>query len=303
MKIGNACLITIWNKPIFIPNKIMDIDILMATYNGEKYINEQINSIINQSYTDWKLIVRDDGSTDNTIAIIKKVKDVDSRILLINDSLENLGPVGNFEELLKYSTSKYVMFSDQDDVWLPNKIQVSFDRMQIVENLHPGMPILVHTDVTVVDAKLKIQFKSFIKSKKYDVTTTANFYKLVVENCVMGSTVMINSMSKKYILPFNKYVLMHDWWIALIVSHYGKIFFIDDQTSLYRQHGSNEIGMIIIKKNYYFKRLNSILDVVRLNIKYFRMLSGLPFKVSIVKVFYLKIVHQTRYLLRTFIDK
>ena len=100
------------------------IEILMATYNGEKYIGEQINSIINQTYTNWNLLIRDDGSKDKTLNIIKKYEKMDNRIILIRDNKDNLGFVKNFEELLKISSSELIMFSDQDDVWKKDKIKI-----------------------------------------------------------------------------------------------------------------------------------------------------------------------------------
>ena len=108
------------------------IEILMATYNGEKYIGEQINSIINQTYTNWNLLIRDDGSKDKTLNIIKKYEKMDNRIILIRDNKDNLGFVKNFEELLKKSRTEFVMFSDQDDYWLENKIE---KYVEVIEKL------------------------------------------------------------------------------------------------------------------------------------------------------------------------
>ncbi|MHB9334492.1 glycosyltransferase, partial [Fusobacterium polymorphum] len=99
------------------------IEILMATYNGEKYVGEQIDSIIHQTYKNWKLLIRDDNSTDKTLEILKEYEKKDKRIKIIEDKKGNLGFVKNFEELLNNSKEDWVMFSDQDDYWLENKIE------------------------------------------------------------------------------------------------------------------------------------------------------------------------------------
>ena len=99
------------------------IEILMATYNGEKYIREQIDSIISQTYSNWTLLIRDDVSKDDTVKIIKEYEKKDKRIKLLEDNKGNLGFVKNFEELLKNSSEDFIMFSDQDDYWLEDKIE------------------------------------------------------------------------------------------------------------------------------------------------------------------------------------
>ena len=99
------------------------VDILMATYNGEAFVEEQVRSIMAQSFTNWRLLIHDDGSTDQTIAIIQQLQQEDSRIVLINDNVCNLGVARNFIHLVTYATARYCMFCDQDDIWLPNKVE------------------------------------------------------------------------------------------------------------------------------------------------------------------------------------
>ena len=107
------------------------IDILMATYNGEKYIVEQIDSIINQTYKNWNLLIRDDNSTDRTLEIIKNYQKKDARIRILDNNKVNLGIVKNFEKLLKISESELIMFSDQDDIWKKGKIKTSENTIMI----------------------------------------------------------------------------------------------------------------------------------------------------------------------------
>ena len=117
----------------------LSLAILMATYNGEEFIREQINSILNQTYKNWKLIIHDDGSTDNTVDIIKEyTKKYPNKIILIEDNIKCNGAKENFSHLIKIAYKNfnfdYILFSDQDDIWLPNKIEVSLSKIQEMEN-------------------------------------------------------------------------------------------------------------------------------------------------------------------------
>lgn len=219
------------------------IDILMATYNGEKYISEQLDSIIGQDFNDWKLLIRDDGSKDNTIFIINKyMKKFPDKIELINNENRNLGVKLNFGELMKHSKNQYCMFSDQDDVWLPNKISITLNKMKELEKVYGSKkPVLVHTDLKVVNKDLELLNKSFCKYSNIDPKRNA-LNKLLVKNTVTGCTMMMNSKLKKVISEIPKECVMHDHWISLVASVCGIIEFIDIPTILYRQHGNNQIG-------------------------------------------------------------
>ena len=107
-----------------------NVAILMSTYNGEKYLEEQVKSIISQDYTDWHLYIRDDGSTDNTVNLIKKIARDNEKITFLNENKpKNLGVTGSFMDLLANTKAQYYMFSDQDDYWLPDKIKVTLEEM------------------------------------------------------------------------------------------------------------------------------------------------------------------------------
>lgn len=262
----------------------------MASFNGERYIASQLESLINQDYQNWRLIIRDDFSTDNTLKIIRKFQLKDSRIFLINDNKGNLGLIKNFGEILHYSHAQYIMFCDQDDVWLPHKLSMTLEIMEKSENDNPDVPILVHTDAHVVDGNLKITCNSFHLDLNNKTDNTPSFYELAISNRIIGCTIMINSISKKYILPFNDNILMHDWWMGLIISHYGIIKYLDIPTILYRQHGLNQVGVKYINAKYYKIRFLNFSQVLRENYRYALMLKQMPFKFSIVRVFFNKIL-------------
>jgi len=219
------------------------IDILLATYNGEKYLAEQIDSIMAQSNQDWQLLIRDDGSTDDTVSIAKDyVAQYPDRMALIEDDGCHLGASLNFQRLLENSTADYIMFSDQDDVWLDRKIQMTWDLMKSTEREYPDKPVLVHTDLTVVDAQLKTIARSTWKYQGTPPETGNDPQKVLLQNVATGCTIMINRKAKEVSMPIPKEAVMHDWWLIINVAKHGRVAHISDQLVLYRQHGSNAVG-------------------------------------------------------------
>jgi glycosyltransferase involved in cell wall biosynthesis len=219
------------------------IDILLATYNGEKYLTQQIDSIITQTYKDWQLLIRDDLSTDNTVNIIKNYTcKYPDKIRLIEDNKRHLGLAQNFGTLLKLAQSEYIMFCDQDDIWLPNKIELTLNTMKAAGQTWPNTPLLVHTDLKVVDETLMPIAESFWKLHRISPESDCQLKKIIYRNIVTGCTVMINKKAKEISMPFPPEARIHDWWIALNVVKYGKIIHIAMPTVLYRQHIANLIG-------------------------------------------------------------
>lgn len=217
----------------------MNIYILLSTYNGERYLNEQLNSLFSQSYQDFKLIARDDGSSDKTLEILKSY---DIELLPSN---ENLGVKSSFETLLKYafenSDADYFMFCDQDDVWNQDKVKLTLQKMYEMEKLYKNTPILVHTDLEVVDENLHTINPSFMKLQNLNEKKN-RLNNLLIQNTITGCTVMINRDLAKLCLPMSSNAIVHDWWVGLVASYFGKIGYVDDSTIKYRQHTSNTIG-------------------------------------------------------------
>jgi glycosyltransferase involved in cell wall biosynthesis len=238
------------------------IDILLASYNGEKYITEQIESILNQTYKDWFLYIKDDCSTDNTVKIInayeKRYKD---KIKVIVSDKPSGSAKDNFFSILQYSKSDYIMTCDQDDVWIPEKIEITYNKMKEAENAYKEIPILVHTDLKVADENLNVISDSLLKMQNLD-SSRDKLNNLLVQNIVTGCTVMVNRKLLDYIKTIPKYAIMHDWWMALIASSLGKIEFIEKPTVLYRQHKYNDVGAKDVNSaNYILKRLSNINDI------------------------------------------
>ena len=228
------------------------IDVLMATYNGEKYVREQIDSILNQTYQNIELYISDDGSTDTTKQILNEYEKQDSRVHVFHQE-KNLGYISNFGFLMQQVQSEYYMFADQDDVWLKDKIEHTFQKMK-----EKGAD-LVYTDLRVVDQDLHELYPSFwdyLKIRKkveYDDLRSEYLY-----NCVTGCTILTK---KKFIdqilpLPTKSEYMPHDYWVSLVVALHGKIAHLDEKTILYRQHGNNLIGSE--KTSHKFKKFEQV---------------------------------------------
>ena len=215
----------------------MKINILMSTYNGEQFLAEQIKSIQKQIVKDWILYIRDDGSSDRTPEIIQQYAQKDSRIIFINaDNRENFGVIKNFYTLLKHSKADYYFFSDQDDIWLEDKLAVTLAEAEKYSN---DKPLLVYTDLKIVDRELNVLHESMIKTQSDHANT--KLVQELTENTVTGGTAMINhALAELWTTTDN--LLMHDWYLALIASALGHLVYLDYPTELYRQHDANVLG-------------------------------------------------------------
>lgn len=222
------------------------VDILLPTYNGERYIREQIDSIIGQDYPNWKLIIRDDASKDRTLQIVKEYKEkYPDKIQIIFDTKGNLGITYNVFELLKYSKNPYIMFCDQDDIWKPDKIKILLRYIRKSEQQNPNQPILIHSDACIVDAQLKTIHPSFADYIHWDKRKDS-LANLIQRNVVQGASAIINRKLLEKVKKLGSTggckTITHDWWIAVVGRLFGKIYYCDKVLMLYRQHGNNSIG-------------------------------------------------------------
>lgn len=232
------------------------ITILMASYNGEQYIKEQIDSLRSQTEQRFHLVISDDGSTDETLKILAEYGEkYPSKISVVSNS----GPHGakhNFMQLMIQYKDDYIMLCDQDDVWLDTKVANTMNAMLQAEAKYgKNIPILVHTDLHVVDRTLNTLDTSFRNAMNADYDRTS-LRDQIIQNTLTGCTAMFNRSLSELIRVQPDYCVMHDWWIMLIASAFGKICPLYEQTILYRQHGSNEIGSKRVKSaSYLFNRL------------------------------------------------
>ncbi len=227
------------------------IEILLSTYNGSAYLDALLKSIAGQDHENWSLLIRDDGSSDATNAIVQRWRrDYPEKISVIDERLDsNLGAVRSFSRLLEQSRAPYVMFADQDDVWLPGKVRLTLDAMRRQERMRgDDRPVLVHTDLTIVDENLRIVSKSLWKYQGVAPGLHPKLSRIMVENCAWGCTTMLNRPLITTLGSIPPEATYHDWWIALVASAFGDIVAVHEQTILYRRHEQNESQISDIRR-------------------------------------------------------
>ncbi len=215
------------------------INILMPTYNGRLYLRKQLDSILNQTFKDFRLIISDDASTDSTLKILKEYEEKDSRIEVYGHQ-KNMGLSNNIEFLIGKVRSEFFMFADQDDVWELDKIEKTFNKLQETNS------DLVFTDLEVTNSRLKTIAPSYWKLKGFEnkIKKYNNFESLYLNNFITGCTMLVKSKWINDFLPIpktSKYIL-YDYWISLVISQNGKMTYIDSPTIKYRQHKKNQVG-------------------------------------------------------------
>jgi len=229
------------------------VAICLSLYNGDSFLKEQLNSIEQQSgnIPHIILLVRDDGSTDTSYELVKEfIQNTSLHVELLDDRTK-LGVKKSFEFLMNKAVAmnaQYIMFCDQDDVWYSDKIQKTLNKMKELEKESISLPLLVHSDITVVNEKLDIRATSFWEYQHINPARDKLHY-LVLHNVVTGCTMMINHVLAKKIKTIPPEAIMHDWWIAMVASTFGKVGYIDKPLMLYRQHEHNDTGA----KKYGFK--------------------------------------------------
>lgn len=218
-----------------------NIQILLATYNGAKYLVEQIESILSQTHTSWTLKVRDDGSTDSTLDIINYYIGKDDRISLLEDNDGNLKSSQNFSKLMESCEEDvdFVMFCDQDDIWMPSKIELSLKTILKLEDKYGSESSLL----TYGTYKLMDEYGNLIPKKIPNYSNTPSLNILLNQNYLYGCTIMINKLLLKQSSPIPTIAENHDYWIALtaVVNH-SKIAYIEQPLLYYRQHSCNVSG-------------------------------------------------------------
>lgn len=232
----------------------MKIQILMSTYNGSRYIRTQLDSIIAQNIVNKELLIRDDGSTDDTVAIIEEYQRKYSWIRYYKE--KNIGVQKSFFDLLKQADSNadYIAFADQDDEWLPDKLKRA---VEILENRDHQIPLLYCSNKIITDENLQ----------PIDVTVASpvkktSFGNALVQNICTGCTAVINQsmvrMLQKNMPQDIDNIIMHDWWLYLTATCFGEVCYDQNPYIRYRQHGSNTSGAMLNRKNLFCYRVKQI---------------------------------------------
>jgi glycosyltransferase involved in cell wall biosynthesis len=222
------------------------VDVLLATYNGAQYLPDQLDSLLAQTYENFRLLISDDGSSDATLAVVDRYRPrFGGRLVVVAHPCRGGGVVKNFENLMATSlrdgVARWFAFADQDDVWLPHKIERCVEEMRDLEGAREtSLPCLVHSDLAVVDECLRPIAKSFAKYQHMNPQQCSPLSLLSV-NQVTGCTMLVNRALLEIALPLPPETVMHDWWCALL-SGSGRRRFVAEPLILYRQHGSNQVG-------------------------------------------------------------
>lgn len=217
--------------------------VLLATYNGEKYLPELLDSVLPQLPPGGFILAHDDGSTDGTAEILNRCAAEFPTLKVLADGVKTGGASANFSYLLNKADADYIMLCDQDDIWLPGKIDTALAAMRELEARHTAaVPLLVHTDLKVTDEKLNVLCNSFMRYQNLTPDTANSLPKLVAQNVVTGCTTLINRALRDRALPVPPEAVMHDWWLALAACSFGHIGYDSTPHILYRQHGGNDTG-------------------------------------------------------------
>lgn len=273
---------------------MMTVSILLATYNGGQRLRVQLDSILSQSYKDWKLFIHDDGSVDETLEIINEYKCKSNSIYVLEDKAKGRGAKGSFLWLLEFVDSDYYMFCDQDDLWLPYKIDQSLSFIQNLEEKEPDKPICIHTDAAIVDSHYNIVSKSLWRQSRVVPKLQEKINYIQVSNCVTGCTMMFNRKARDLALPANDLAPMHDFWVAYsTLANSGILGHISKSTMLYCQHGNNEIGANRVNISYFKQKFCSVRNVFSVNIKQFHIMNRLS-GISLFEYFCCKVFFEVK---------
>lgn len=228
------------------------VEVLLATYNGERFLRAQIDSILAQDYKHLRVLARDDGSSDSTTVILSDYEQqFPDRFRTMPPGTPTGSAKDNFLLLMKASASEYVCFSDQDDIWLPDKVSRTMQAMAALESNHgTDTPLLVFTDLQVVDDTLKPLHESLWRLAGVDPDQMHHLAAVLVHNPVTGCTMLINRPLLDMSVKMPAEAAMHDSWIALLASAFGASEAIETKTVLYRQHDRNVIGVDAREKSW-----------------------------------------------------
>jgi glycosyltransferase involved in cell wall biosynthesis len=224
------------------------VSIALCTYNGEKFLVKQLESILNQDYANIEVVITDDCSTDTTRQILEAYQIKDERIKLYFNEI-NLGYTKNFEKVIKLCTGKYIALSDQDDIWEKSKIS------ELVAEINEKVMVFHNSDL--IDENDN-QIGNYTVSNTTRIYDDESCLPFLFSNCVHGHATLFDSELKDYLFPFDDRY-SHDWWLAYVAFNIGKVKYIDKILVHYRQHQSSITDTLKLRReNTEVKRVRGI---------------------------------------------
>jgi glycosyltransferase involved in cell wall biosynthesis len=230
-------------QSIYKSNSLPKISIALCTYNGEKYLKEQLESFLRQKLLPHEIVVCDDLSTDSTVKILEDFSQTAPFSVRIYQNDRNIGLTKNFSKAASLCTGEYIAFSDQDDIWLPDRLDACCHKMKEAELKYgKDIPLLVYSDLSIIDSEGRAIGPSFMRHQNMWHSDPDPLGRLLAQNTVSGSTALCNKALMQDCLPFPEVITNHDGWLSLIAASCGKILFIPEALVLYRKHDSNVVG-------------------------------------------------------------
>ena len=227
------------------------VHILLSVYNGECFLKEQLDSIFNQTYTNWQILIKDDGSVDRSREIIDQYTTKYPAKVIWLDLPRTGSATDSFLQLVQHADAPYMMFCDQDDYWFSNKIEISIAGLShnSKNNVH-----LLYTDMEVVDAHLSKTHSSFLQQHKLNPTWRLNQNIVLAQSLAAGCTQLFTRELASLLRPVNSTLFQHDHWLMIHASLYGTIEYLPETTVKYRQHNFNSIGAHGVSAHYFAQK-------------------------------------------------
>lgn len=234
------------------------VAVLLATFNGEKHLKQQLDSILSQTYQNFKIYISDDCSSDHTREVIRAYQRKYPRKIFYTINEKNIGYVKNFEKLLKMTAEEYLAFSDQDDIWLPNKLELQMQEILKLEKRYENRACLVHSDLEMIDEEGKRESESYFRYRSYKLKPFKDLGHILGPCGVMGNTMLFNKKLKNIALPFPNKLDSHDYWLAVNNELVGIRKTINNSLVQYRIHTSNisNSRSSLQKKQFYLLKRN-----------------------------------------------
>ncbi|QCT93939.1 glycosyltransferase family 2 protein [Caminibacter mediatlanticus TB-2] len=261
------------------------ISVVMATYNGEKFLREQLDSILNQTYKNLEIIICDDCSTDKTWKILEEYKQKDQRIKIFKNET-NIGYVKNFEKAISLCKGDFIALSDQDDIWIENKIEILLKNIKNYD--------LIHSDAYLIDETGTVIHNSYSSlSKKY--LYPKDIVELAFTPSVTGCTCMFTKSLKNKAIPFCKNIHVHDLWISLVAFKNNGIIYYDTPLIKYRQHANNQIGALK-QKTSLFDKIKKVKNIYNIKISLNKFLSNNLNRLKCIEKYFILTQEEKSYL-------
>ena len=274
----------------------MKLAILLATYNSARYLAELLDSLVNQTYRDFTLYVRDDGSTDSTLQILESYQPKFDNMVILHDSVISRRAMGSFFWMLENIDATYYMFCDHDDIWLPQKVELSLAKIREIER--DNRPALVCCDLVVTDSNLNTISPSLWSYMKLRPELLTKLKYTISCNLFTGCTMIINRAARDVSLPISPRAVMHDSWIGLrVLTAGGDVAWIPTPLILYRQHTDNLFGAhrVSRSRSYYLHKLRTIKGVIATYRQNFLMAKdALGGRVSVAQYLFYRILYLIR---------